>query len=127
MKFCLKFEAAALREGGARAAVHTGEQAGRPAASHGRAMQVEPIKPTLKAPGIKLLKLKCDRPLSKFALKFNLRCYSTASNAAHLLLELLGQHPAMRRVVAREVESFCFRRGVGLKAGAYTRPLFSST
>ena len=41
----------------------------------------------------------------------------TASNAAHLLLELVSKdHPAMKRVVAREVESFCFRRGVGPKA-----------
>ena len=36
----------------------------------------------------------------------------TASNAAHLLLELVSKdHPAMKRVVAREVETFCFRRG----------------
>ena len=30
----------------------------------GRAVQVDPIKPTLKAPGTKRLKLKCDEPLS---------------------------------------------------------------
>ena len=36
-------------------------------------MQVDPIKPTLKAPGTKRLKLKCDKSLSKFAFKFNLR------------------------------------------------------
>ena len=39
-------------------------------------MQVDPMKPTLKAPGIKLLKLECDEPLSEFAFKFNLRRYS---------------------------------------------------
>jgi len=38
-------------------------------------VQVDPIKPTLKAPGIKLLKLKCDKPLSKFGFKFNSRRY----------------------------------------------------
>jgi hypothetical protein len=32
---------------------------------HGRAVQVEPIKPVLKAPGIKLLNLKYDKPLFK--------------------------------------------------------------
>ena len=33
----------------------------------------------------------------------------TASNAAHLLLQLVSkEHPAMKRIVAREVESFCF-------------------
>jgi hypothetical protein len=62
---------------------------------------VDPIKPTLKAPETKRLKLKYDELLSPFAFNFNLRRYSTASNAAHLLLELLGQHPAMRRVVGR--------------------------
>ena len=36
-------------------------------------MQVDPMKPTLKAPGIKLLEVKYDKPLSNFAFKFNLR------------------------------------------------------
>jgi hypothetical protein len=39
-------------------------------------VQVDPIKPTLKAPGIKLLKLKYDTPLSNFAFEFNLHRYS---------------------------------------------------
>jgi len=41
-------------------------------------VQVDPIKPTLKAPGTKHLKLKYDEPLSKFAFKFNLRRYAEA-------------------------------------------------
>ena len=44
-------------------------------------MQVDPIKPKLKAPGIKLLRLKHDRPLSHFAFKFNLRCYIKVMHA----------------------------------------------
>ena len=36
-------------------------------------MQVDPIKPMLKAPGTKRLKLKHDEPLLNFAFKFNLR------------------------------------------------------
>jgi len=40
------------------------------------AVQVDPIKPTLKAPGTKRLKLKHDEPLSNFAFKFNLRRYT---------------------------------------------------
>ena len=32
-------------------------------AHRGRAVQVDPIKPTLKAPGIKRLKLRYDKPL----------------------------------------------------------------
>ena len=39
-------------------------------------MQVDPIKPTLKAPGTERLKRKCDEPPSNFAFNFNLRRYS---------------------------------------------------
>ena len=39
-------------------------------------MQDNPIKPTLKAPGTKRLKLKYDELLSTFAFKFNLRRYN---------------------------------------------------
>ena len=39
-------------------------------------MQVDPIKPVLKAPGSILLKLRNDGPLSDFAFHFNLRCFS---------------------------------------------------
>jgi len=42
----------------------------------GGAVQVEPIKPTLKAPGIKLSKPKYGKPLSFFGFKFNLRRYN---------------------------------------------------
>ena len=38
-------------------------------------MQVDLIKPTLKAPGTKRLKLKYDELLSNVAFKFNLRRY----------------------------------------------------
>jgi hypothetical protein len=38
-------------------------------------VQVDPIKPTLKAPGNKLLKLKYDEPLLNFAFNSNLRHY----------------------------------------------------
>ena len=41
-------------------------------------MQVVPIKPTLKAPIIKLLKLTYDKPLSELAFKFNLRRYTVS-------------------------------------------------
>jgi len=39
-------------------------------------VQVDPIKPMLKAPGTKRLKRKCDEPPSNFAFKFNLRRYN---------------------------------------------------
>jgi len=41
-------------------------------------VQVDPIKPTLKAPGTKRLKLKYDELLSNFAFDFNLRRYNEA-------------------------------------------------
>ena len=48
----------------------------------GRAVQVDPIKPTLEAPGIKLKTLNRGKPLSKFALKCNLRLYTLGLYAA---------------------------------------------
>ena len=47
-------------------------------------MQVDPTKPTLKAPGTERLKLKSDEPLSNFAFKFNLRRYTLAQRDAQL-------------------------------------------
>jgi hypothetical protein len=43
----------------------------RPAGAHSRAVQVDPVKPTLKPPGIKRLKLKRDVQLSNVACKFS--------------------------------------------------------
>jgi len=45
----------------------------------GRAVQVDPIKPTVKAPGIKLLKLQYGKPLSNVTFKFSLRRYTPGS------------------------------------------------
>ena len=42
-------------------------------------MQVDPIKPTLKAPGTKRFKLGFDGPLSTSAFRFNLRRYIEAA------------------------------------------------
>jgi len=44
----------------------------------GRLVQVDPIKPTLKAPGSARLKLKYDNLLSRFAFHFNLRRHNKA-------------------------------------------------
>ena len=65
-----------LGQGGGRAA-----SAGRGGVARGgRAVQVDPIKPTLTAPGSKRLKLKFDEPLSNFAFKFNMRCYTAGGD-----------------------------------------------
>jgi hypothetical protein len=45
----------------------------------GRAVQVDPMKPMLKPPGTKHLKLKYGTPLPTFAFKFNLRRHTSAS------------------------------------------------
>ena len=44
-------------------------------------MQVDPIKPTMKAPGTKRLKLEYDETLSDFAFKFKLCRYMKVSQA----------------------------------------------
>jgi hypothetical protein len=61
------------------------------------AVQVDPIKPTSKAPGIKLFKLKCDKPLSKLAFKVNLRRY-TMGNHAGAAVTCLENSPALDTV-----------------------------
>jgi len=48
----------------------------RRAHQRGRAVQVDPIKLTVKAPGTKHSKLKCVEPPSNAAFNFNLRRYS---------------------------------------------------
>ena len=46
-------------------------------------MHADPIKPTLRAPGTKRLKLSYDGSLSKFAFKFNLRRYTMYADQPH--------------------------------------------
>jgi len=85
----------------------------------GRAVQVDPIKPTVKAPGSKRLKLKCDEPLSNFAFKFNMRPYNLES-AAHVFVPVRyrGFHRG-RAVQAHSIktrlESTCGFRNQRLK------------
>ena len=45
-------------------------------------MQVDPITPTLKAPGPMRFKLNYDAPLSSFAFNFNLRRYNQVATDA---------------------------------------------
>jgi len=57
-----------------------GEKVSRPprVSSPGMAVQVDPVKLTLKAPGAKRLKLTHDSPLLNFAFNFNVRRYTQA-------------------------------------------------
>ena len=59
------------------APLHTGRHPGVP--PRGRAVQVEPMKRVLKAPGTKHLKAQYDALFSSFAFKFNLRRYNADS------------------------------------------------
>jgi len=52
-----------------------------PSSPLGRAVQVDPMKPTLKVPGSKRLKLEAEKMLSNFAFKFNLRGYSPGAGS----------------------------------------------
>ena len=53
-------------------------------------MQVDPIKPTLKAPGTKPLTLKCDKLISNSAFNFNLLRYTVGNAAVRRLVEERG-------------------------------------
>ena len=59
----------------------------------GGAVQVEPMKLMLKAPGTTLLKLQCDEPPSKFAFKFNLHRYTKVG--VYRVLRRAGWLPAV--------------------------------
>ena len=61
-------------------------------------MQVDPIKPTLKAPGTERLRLECDEPLSNFAFKFNLRRYRLEQ-----VRQLLSSGGARKQVASTKV------------------------
>ena len=82
-------------------------------------MQVDPIRPKLKVPGTKRLKLKYDNLLSSFAFNFNLRRYILVVDIACGESCPGQERPAL--FVAAVALVCC------LPAGAYTRPLFGST
>jgi hypothetical protein len=67
-QFCLQFQLAPLRSG--RRGV---QRAVRSLPPRGGAVQVDPIRPTLKEPGTKRLNLNCGELLSDVAFKFKLR------------------------------------------------------
>ena len=57
------------------------ERPGFDGSLRGRVVQVDPIKPMLKSPGTKPLKLQYDGPHSNSAFKFNLSRYREASSS----------------------------------------------
>jgi hypothetical protein len=71
-------------------------------------VQVDPIKPTLKASGAKRLKLKYDEPLSNVAFEFNLRRYSKVENSGHYI------DPSATTAGGRGLPSFTFPLNLSL-------------
>jgi len=65
-------------------------------------VQVDPVKPTLKAPGIKRLILKHDKLHSSFAFKSNLRRYTEVEER---LKELGRENAALRSNLAGTEEA----------------------
>jgi len=65
----------------------------------GRVVHVEPMKPTLMAPGIKRLKPKYDGLLSSSAFKFNLRRYTEAAKLAEKFPESTLENYHLGRTV----------------------------
>jgi hypothetical protein len=68
-------------------------------------VQVDPIKPTLKAPGTKRLKLKFDILLSNFAFKFNLRRYIKAKSGKLVGMVAAGRVGAVAMIRGRGLHS----------------------
>jgi len=85
----------------------------------GMAVQVEPMKPLLKAPGTKRLKLEYDELLSSFAFKFNVRRYTLESTTTYsVATRSTAGAPAAPAVAAaagggaRTGLTFCKRKSV---------------
>jgi len=98
-----------------------------PLSNLGRAVQVEPMKPVLKAPGTMLLKLRCDEPLSHFP--FNSICAATPGAAGPPRHRAAHRHPHRPRYPphAAVARPHAGAGAAGGGAGAHTRPLLSST
>ena len=77
-------------------------------------MQVAPIKPPLKGPEIHRLKLDCDRLLSNFAFKLDLRRYTEGETGEGegARAVLLARLPELRRVALE-----CKKPGVSRGGG----------
>ena len=102
--FWFQFQLAPLQHGErGDAGRHCGADGHSAVRRHGWAVQVDAMKPTLKAPGAERLKLGCDDLLSTFAFNFNLRRDATDT------------------MLTAKVHRLCV---VDLQAGDYPRPLF---
>jgi len=74
-------------------------------------VQIDPIKPAMKAPGTKRLKLKYDKRLSicfNFGYNFNLRRYNMDGKRAADLCDAAA-HPELSRLLGRGLHSSTFQ------------------
>ena len=93
-------------------------------------MQVVPIKPTLKAPGTKRLKLKYDEALSNFAFKFNLRRYIKGNTnrsvkigcKCSFTINVLAAHPDVAEVV---LSPFAHTAECGVMRGGLSKSILA--
>ena len=103
-------------------------------------MQVDPIKPTLKAPGSMHLRLRYDGAVSNFAFKFNMCRYIEAGARAGLIAPdqvtfdyLKGRPMAPRGAAWDKAVAYWTSLASDAdakydsEAGADTRPLFGFT
>jgi hypothetical protein len=74
-------------------------------------VQVDPLKPKLKALGTQPLKLEYDELLSEFAFKFNLRCYSAAGAIVWALPSAAGGQGLTLVHFSAQLERFVWDRG----------------
>jgi len=103
---------------GCRAAVPAWLRAGH--RHQGRAVRVDPIEPSLKASRSKRLKVEHDKLLSNSAFNFNLRRFIKVvqSGASSREKSFQALHKRIKKHLGAALPS---------PAGAYTRPLLSST
>jgi hypothetical protein len=85
-------------------------------------VQVDPIKPRLKAPGTKGLKLKYDEMPLNIAFEFNLRRYNLV-NMIGVICFMLNLSAPLTLVTLASLPPTI----IVSKAGAYTHPLFDSS
>ena len=112
--------------GGPQQGVESRQEARAAADGHpGQAVQVDPIKPTLKPPGTKRLKLKCDELRSSFGFKFNVRRYALGAGNHYAEIqvvdEIFDKHAADKMGIERVGQVMVMihsgSRGLGHQAG----------
>jgi len=85
--------------------------------SRGRAVQVDPVRPMLKAPGSVHLTLRYDGPVSNFAYNFILRRYSMVVRRGGVRLDSVGRRTGGSAAPGRRVRPTRFNleiRSTGL-------------